>query len=265
MVVVVHKKIGLALILILGGSVQTMQACGPLDPCTFSLQVHGGVLPIVWSGRHNDWVNEVELPSFRHLFKEPWTIGGKIGYNWAEWVEVYVEVDYASAHGKECITFEVTCPSSVNGNATISESLSKYSAVGLYGGSRFYWNSCWQSCGFDRASFFLGTKVGFLYHKQIDVAISATSSAGNSVPVVVPMFFRTNTVSAGLNLGMEWDLWCNFSLVLTGEVVANGGLRENPIICLGTPIPGINAMTALVGGFSTEVWFPITLGLKYTF
>lgn len=248
---------------------QSDDCCNYLMPCGFSLQVQGGVNPIIWANRSDECcINDAELPSFHHLFKTPWVVGGKIGYNLTGCSEIYVEGLYTQAKGKVCNGVTVTCPEIINGTATISSEMGKYKAFAFYGGTRYYFginclNEC--SCFIDRAAFFIGMQVGFVHHKRVDVTLASTSLVGNSGPLTRAMFLKNNTISAGGNFGLDLAFNDCFSLVFTVEVIGNGAAKNCPIACLDNPIPGINANTIVTGRYGTEIWIPITAGLKYTF
>ena len=230
--------------------------------CSFNVELHGGVVPIIWAGRGSDCTNQGDrLPSFHDLFKIPFIVGGKVGWNWNECSEIFVQVDYVQAHGR-CGSFSINCPSSVNGNAVIASGVGKYTAIGFWVGSRYYFN---LDCVCRALSFFAGLQVGFVQHRQIDISLSATSNVGTAPVSCHPMFLRTTTISGGANFGLDLCLTPCLSLVLTGAVLGNGAIRNYPVICLETPLPGINSATVLVGRFQTELWFPLTLGLKFTY
>lgn len=275
-----QRIVRLVIVLMLVASIETQalhnqydncceEVCNYLIPCDFSVQVHAGVNPIIWAQRNDDCcINGAELPSFRHLFKLPWIVGGKFGYNLTPCAEIYVEGNYTQAKGKKCDGFIVNCPQSVNGTTTINSELHKYKAFAFYGGARYYFgsdclNQC--SCFIGRAAFFIGMQVGFVHHKKLDVTLSATSLVGNVSPFIKTIFLKNNTISAGGNFGLDLAFNDCFSLVFTVEVIGNGATKNCPILCLDTPLPGINANTIVVGRYGTEIWIPITLGLKYNF
>lgn len=242
--------------------------CNYLVPCDYSIQFQGGVNPIVWTHRSDDCcIDGAELPSFHHLFKLPWVVGGKFGYNITGCSEIYLEGIYTQAKGKLCDGITVTCPQSVNGTATITSELSKYKAFALYAGTRYYFgNNCLSQCScLDRAAFFIGMQVGFVHHKRIDVTLNSTSLVGDSGPFTRTMFLKNNTISAGGNFGVDLAFNDCFALVFTVEVIGNGAAQNCPISCLDNPLPGINANTIVTGRYGTEIWIPITAGLKYTF
>lgn len=241
-------------------------ACDYLAPCGWSVQVQGGVNPIVWAKRDNSfWVDGLGLPSFLHLFKIPWIVGGKVGYNLNGCTEIYVEGDYTQARGKHR-TFSATSP--LNGLTNFVAELSKYKAYGVWGGARYYFGlDCLSdcSCFIDRAAFFIGLQVGFVHHNQLDVALTSTTAVGYVTgPVFYQVFFKNYTISAGGNVGVDFAVNDCFSVVFTAEFLGNGASRSCPVGCSGTPLAGLYSEPVNVG-FDTELWFPVTLGLKYNF
>jgi hypothetical protein len=239
--------------------------CNYLLPCAWTVEVHGGVNPIQWLDRNDACcINGVILPKFRHLFKIPWIVGGKIGYNLTECTEIYIEGDYTQARGKTCNDITVTCPTSTS---IFTSTLNKYKAYGIYGGARYYFGfNCLNQCScIERAAFFIGLQVGFVHHKEIDVTLSATNPAGNTAPFTNTIFLKNYTISAGGNVGVDFAFNDCFALVFTVAILGNGPAKNCPITCLATPLPGIDANMIVTGRFGTELWIPITAGFKYSF
>lgn len=245
--------------------------CDYLAPCDWSIQVQGGVNPIVWTHRNDECcINGAELPSFFHTQNVPWIVGGKLGYNLSECVEVYVEGDYTQANGKHCESFTVDCSQSVNGTSSFVSKVGKYKAFGVWGGARYYFGSNYLnfcSCFIERAAFFIGMQVGFVHHHSLGVALTATNVNTGAVtgPFETTMFLKGNTISAGGNVGIDFAVNDCFSVVFTVEFLGNGAAKNCPISCLPNPLPGNNSNTISVGRYGTEIWFPITGGLKYNF
>lgn len=242
--------------------------CNYLLPCAWNIEVFGGVNPIQWLNRNDDCcIDGALLPKFRHLFKIPWIVGGRLGYNLTECTEVYIEGDYTQANGKTCNGTTVVCSQSVNGTTILNSQLNKYKAFAVYGGARYYWGmNCLSQCScINRAAFFIGMQVGFVHHKRIDITLSATNPLGNTSPFTRTIFLKNNVISAGGNFGVDFAFNDCFGFVFTVAVLGNGASKNCPVLCLDTPLPGINANTIAVGRFGTELWIPITLGFKYTF
>jgi hypothetical protein len=243
--------------------------CNPLYCGAWDLQVQGGVSPITW--RNRGPINAVicgssvtspvvaiydTFPNFSKFHKVPWIVGGQVGYHMSDNTRVFVEFDYLQSNGKN----DVLVPLSTNANQSVTYSFAKYKLFEGYVGARYYWD---RWC--DRLSFFLGGKVGFAHHKKqnVDLSVLLTSTA---VPFSDVEFNRSNTViSGGGHIGLDYCICGNWSLVLTGEVVASCGPRGVGLINLGTNqnLAGVSSIfTASIG---TELRFPVTLAVRYSF
>ncbi len=260
--------------------------CNPLYCGAWSVQVQAGVAPIIW--RHRGEFNLVscssnsanpifplasELPKFSKLFKTPWIVGGKVGYDFSDNTEVYVEVNYLQAKHKDVAhsTFPIL---NVPGQALVF-AFGKYNLIDAYVGVRYYWD---RWC--DSVSFFLGGQVGLTSHRHTRVAITL-----NGAPVVLlptpgagcpgsasaaasdnNFFQNSNVISGGLNLGLDYCICGNWSLVLTGEFIASCGPRARTTSLFATALPAPTlASNLIVGGTGTELRFPVTLGVRYSF
>ena len=259
--------------------------CGnPLNCGSVDFQIQAGVAPVLWRDRgefsavtcnglaipgfNQTIVNFFKLPKFSTLFHVPWIVGGHIGYGLTDYAEVYVEFNYRSAKAKTFSLLNVTIPNDVV-NITLSSN-DHYRVFDAYLGARYYWGF---DCCCTNMAFFFGGKFGLVHHKGVNAAFNVTSVV---CPVEAalnltsfPLFFRNTAPAAGLNLGFEWCVGCNFSVVLTGEVVATCGPKSNnnvPNINSGCNIlPTIFPTNLIVGHIGTELFFPVTLGLKYSF
>ncbi len=221
-----------------------------------NLEVHGGIYPTFWVGR-SGCCNSGCLAKFQDLFKLPWYVGARLGYDVGCCMELYGEVNFAQANGKNKL-FNVACTSSVNGNSAITSKASHYRIVSGYVGSHYYFNSeCWCN----NVNFFVGGKLGFIYHKAINATISATSTVGNLAATEVPLFCKTTTVSAGGSVGLDYNFCDCLSLVFCVELVGSGALKSNTVICLPSAIPGVNSATLTNGQMNAELSVPVTLGL----
>ena len=253
--------------------------CNPLYCGALDLQFQGGVAPIIWTDRGNFSFVEClgvpaanaivpifELPRFFSLFKVPWTVGGQVGYAVDDNIRVYLEFNYLQAKGKGNSSLSAASASSsqVFGTNPVVLTMHKYKLYDVYLGGRYYWD---RWC--DRVSFFAGAKVGLTYHKSInfDSTISGTTLTTDE------HFFRKNTmVSGGLNFGLDFCFCGNWSLVLTGELVASCGPKGNSIAfgqpgaCSTTPtLPAPGLENILIGSIGTELRFPITAAVRYSF
>jgi len=243
--------------------------CNPLYCGAWDLQVQGGVAPILW--RNRGPINAVNcgsqvpnpivaiydtFPKFRTFWKLPFIVGGQMGYAMSDNTRVFVEFDYVQSNGKN----NVLVPFSTVATQSITYSFAKYKLFEGYVGARYYMD---RWC--DRVSFFLGGKVGFAHHKKQSVDLSVLIVAP-AVPLADVGFYNSNTViSGGGHIGLDYCICGNWSLVLTGEVVASCGPRGVGVINLpvNASFVGVtNLFTAYIG---TELRFPVTLAVRYSF
>lgn len=258
--------------------------CNPLYCGAYSVQFHAGVAPIVWRSRgeldiisctSNDAnplvVVADQFPQFKKLYRAPWYIGGKFGYDFTDNAEVYLELDYLQAKRKSNTNnqFVILNP---NLAQTLTLDLGKYKLFEVYVGARYYTDRCWCN-----AAFFLGGKIGFTHHKHTNVQFlingspipvipTSTCPDGQTGSIDNHLFSNSNVVSGGLNFGLDY-CWCgNWSFVITGEVIAAGAPCSRTTAVFANPTPAPLFATGVVfGGFCTELRFPVTAGIRYTF
>ncbi len=260
--------------------------CNPLYCGAWDLQGQVGVVPILWVDR--GIINEVScaqvvlagsnsifplfnIPKFRTFFGIPWTVGGQIGYAASDNVRFYLEVNYLQARAKDTVllaTVGVTPATSILFNTK------KYRLIDAYIGARYYWD---RWC--ERVSFFLGAKAGLTHRNRVQWSPTITVSPSEGVVIPPIDLFSRNTVpSGGINFGFDYCYCGCWSFVLTGEIVASCGPKSNSNIAFGQPgagctglavqgalpaVPGINNL--LIGTIGTEVRFPITAAVRYSF
>ncbi len=261
--------------------------CGdPLNCGSINFLVHGGVAPTLWrnrgdfslvscnalntSGIGQTVVKLFELPKFSKFFHVPWIVGGQIGYALTDHIEVYLEANYRSSKAKNFVLNNVVLTPFENGNVSFVFQNS-YRVIDAYVGARYYWGRCW--C--DRVAFFLGGKFGLVHHQPVNFQFlivqqtcpigAPLSSNGNT-----PLFLRNTVPAVGANFGFDWCIGCGWSVVLMGEVVAANGPKSNanivvPNSCTGGILPALLPTNILIGNIETELFFPVTLGLKYSF
>ncbi len=241
--------------------------CNPLYCGAWDLQIHGGVNPIKWRDRgtlfgincalDNPVFDSGELLNFKHFFKTPWIVGGQVGYHWSDNARVYLEFNYSQSKAK---TIEV--PATATTGIIEFSTLSKYKIFDAYVGARYYWD---RWC--DRVAFFLGAKVGLTHHKSNSSNITFQSPIVTS-PVIIATdadIFRSNTVvSGGADFGFDVCFCGNWSFVVTGAVLASCGPRNNQFVAVAND--EIGDVTGLfLAGIGTELRFPVTAGIRYSF
>lgn len=254
--------------------------CEALYHNAFDVQFHAGAAPIVWTDKGDIsfvqcMANPVtsgiaflfEVPRFFKLFRVPWTVGAQVGYALDQHVRLFAEFNYLQANGKgnALVTSEgVAVPQ------TIAFSLRKYKLFDVYLGAQYYWN---RAC--DWVAPFVGVKFG-LTHRQ-HTRFSSTLTSAQIVPPVtltdnVDLFHGHTVPSGGLQLGLDFCFCGCWSVQLVGELVAACGPDsaqipfgqiDNCQVIQPVPVPGINNL--LIGHIGTELRFPITLGIRYSF
>jgi hypothetical protein len=236
--------------------------CNPLYCGAWDLQIQAGVNPIKWRHRGNLFVNDCtnspanpfvvlgQIRSFNDFFKTPWIVGGQIGHHWSDNARVYVEFNYSQAKAKTSILI-------APGATTLATTFDKYKIFDAYVGARYYWD---RWC--DRVAFFLGGKVGLTHHKSLDGAYTAVD--GTVILGTFRTFESSTVVSGGADFGFDVCFCGNWSFVVTGSVIASCGPASNPnTILLSPSVPEQSLL--LVGQIGTELRFPVTAGIRYSF
>ncbi|MFA6914941.1 MAG: hypothetical protein WC222_00960 [Parachlamydiales bacterium] len=242
--------------------------CETVDPCCYqgplceggwSILAKGGIDPIHWTERGKVWLTvPAAVPAvfsvsrtakFRNQFELPYIVGGEIAYNLSDNAQLFVEANYIHGKGK---TFNF-----IAGTFVVSEVNDDYEAWSGYIGGRYYFSRSWIC---DRVSPFVGLKAGFVNHRQVKYGLSLFGTFIEKDPYYV----GKSGVSAGVQLGFDILITDALSAVLNLEAVASQGPRANrnnefdPVLTGG--LTNVN-----IGQVGTEVSFPITLGLRYTF
>jgi hypothetical protein len=247
---------------------------------SWNVDFHGGVTPIIWKSRGevdlvacgsdatglNPMIQlAAHLPKFNHLYKTPWTVGGKIGYAACENVEFNFEMNYLQANRKCAITYNVLGLD----DEVFRINPGKYRLFDAYLGSRYYFNRIWCQ----HLSFYLGGKIGLTHryktcatYSMNDVALVPLSVSCSPCDTVIKDIWRkNNNVSGGLQLGFDVCFCNGWSVFASAEVVASCGPRANTAINFQTPTPAPLFATNLIsGGIGTELRFPVTFGIKFT-
>lgn len=259
-------------------------SCNPLYCGAWSVQFQAGVAPILWHKRgeldilsctsspDNPIISLASsLPKFSRLYRVPWYIGGKVGYDYTDNMELYFEFDYLQAKRKnnDNSSFSIL---SLSPAQVLQLTLGKYKLFEGYVGARYYWD---RWC--DRVAFFLGAKVGFTAHRKTSLALALNGTPISVVPTPScpgtlvgstdnNFFSHSTNISGGLNAGFDICFCGNWSLVLTGEFVASCGPRSVTTLVFGaaTAAP-LFATGLIIGGIYTELRFPVTAGVRYTF
>lgn len=249
-------------------------SCNPLYCGAWDVQVHAGVEPIVWTDRDNislvqctatpaaNPINILfEIPKFSKFHKTPWVLGGQLGYHHSDNVRLYVEFDYVQASRKNDVEIQT-----FNASNSFVFNLQKYRLFEAYVGARYYWD---RWC--DRVSFYLGLKAGLVHHKRSHYSATITPPAPAVLFADDVTLFRSKTLpSGGIDFGFDICFCGCWSLVIGGGVIASCGPDSENLnftssngCTVNTTVPGVNAL--LVGHIGTELRFPVTVGVRYSF
>ncbi len=251
------------------------------------LELRAGIAPTVWLSRAsflavscnatsmlglpNPVIPLFQMPRFRQVFSVPWFLSGRVMYQANDEIEWYLEAEYHQAQPRTFTLSDLIIPNI----DTIFFSLkpSSYKVFGCSVGARVYCHDWYTRCA--DIEVFFGGKLGFVHHFKTQFVFTTASL---TVPPPAPfvsdslVLFKSNTVpAAGLNIGCTGDFKCGWAWIITAEFVVTGGPRANANIPFdySTQSVVINPVLApnnfIIGSIGTEIFFPITLGLKYNF
>jgi hypothetical protein len=260
--------------------------CGdPLNSCSVNFAFFGGVAPSIWTNRGNfsliscnalalvppapdALVPLFEIPRFNKLFHIPWIVGGWIGYALTCNIELFLQVDYRQAGVRNPFVLNnIAAPGDQTLNVTWTLN-NRYRAFDAFIGARYYWGRCW--C--DRIAFFVGGQFGLVHRKGIDFSYVITNPA--CAPQIltvtnVPLFLRNTVPAAGFNIGIDWCFGCGWSGFIMVDFIGACGPRSNTFNTgLNTTCSALGILLpsdAVIGGISSEVFFPVVVGVKYSF
>lgn len=213
----------------------------------FSASVHMGIIPSFYMSRKTP-NNSTELlgtkpPKFSKQFNMPTDLVGELGYVVKNSLEVFYNFDWSHANGKR-LNF-------TQSNFDFNQKFSAYNAYGNYLGARYYFTF---KCSPVKP--FVGAKIGLLSQNSIKVDQTATL-LGISSDTNFVYFRKKNSFAGGFQLGVEWQLKKNFSLVLKAEALASFS-RKGTYLINNPPVQLFK-----VGSTGGQFSFPITLGVKF--
>lgn len=257
--------------------------CGdPLNCGSVNFWVRAGVAPTIWHDRgdfsfvscnalsipnvSSNVIPVFPLPKFKDFFKTPWIIGGQIGYAVTDCFEFYIEANYRKASQRQYVLGDVAIPNDVV--SIVIDFQDGYRAVDFYVGARYYWGRCW--C--DRLAWFLGGKFGLVHRQAVDFDFTITSTFCPASAALTgtnrEFFARKNSPAAGVNFGLDWCWGCGWSFVIMAEVVATCGPCSNDNLVIPSncsQLPSLLPSNIIIGHIGTEIFFPVTFGVKYSF
>lgn len=190
------------------------------------------------------------MPKYSQFFKVPVYVGGSLNWEAYESLIGYFELTYRHGKGKTVQIPANLTP--IHEQFLYTIEMQVFRALGFYGGIT---QKIISFCGcFDLG---IGAKIGLMHHWQINGHITASD-----YDQCVPLFYKNTVLSGGLLVNVE-KLFCDcFSLAITGEVVASGGLKNNRNYHDEQQIQITNANFGAIG---TEILFPVYIGFTYLF
>ncbi len=251
-------------------------SCKPLHCGAFDIQLQGGINPIHWQNKDkfytvncvgfiNPVVEIFDIPQFHTFFHMPWIVGGQLGYECSDNTRIYLEFNYSQARAKSLINIVTNNPLVVPPQ-TVTFDITKYRLYDCYVGVRYYFDR------YNHLSLFIGGKVGLTHHNAVTLNTLTITAPGISPIIVVPptpitqLFKSNNSVSGGFNIGLDCCVCENIALVITGEIVASCGPHNNPnIVLMPSMSDVISATNITIGQIQTELRFPVTAGIRYSF
>lgn len=215
-------------------------------------------------------------------------VGGEVGYITGPHCLYFIDLIYNRARGN-CIptrtynfiqAMDGCCENECNDcsdplvSSQAGYAFGNYTAFGAYVGNRHYFNRIW--C--DRLSVFLGLKVGILHRQKVCVTGTIPAITNNGVTIFNESTFKavplckTNSISGGVQIGIDYCINDCLSFLVDFEVVASGPARVNRNIPFAIPTPALAGVDALAFPFPTNLsagpsgvllQFPIWAGLRW--
>jgi hypothetical protein len=255
--------------------------CGdtPLNCRRVNLKIRGGINPTIFTdsnpvlawglnpaGNALAVVNATDDLKFKDFFKTPgWIVAGEIGFAATERNECFLEFNYAQNKGRtdQTITGFRAANDSVR---DLIYSVESYKNFGAFLGHRMYWGRF--AC--NRFDFFVGSKIGLNYRNRIhfdSIKVGNNEQKpDDNLKDVNLAFLKDTVVAGGLQLGFDVCLWSNLKLMVVGEVVASGALRNNQNLAITTAgiLPNTTSRLSLPQT-GTLVTFPVSAGFVWQF
>jgi len=256
-----HKAITtclLFLLTLLSPSIAMAQYFSNTCQGRWSFSIHGGIAPNVYVDRDTANASSatppafqlIKIPAFHNQFKTPFFLQGELGYMVGNDWEVFYDFDWSHSKGKShAFTHKNTAgPIDAQGQQKFSD----FNGYGNYLGTRYY-------VSFESVPLkpFAGLKIGVMSRSAVK-AKQTTTSFGRIFNDNFTYFKQDTTISGGLQLGADWQLTQNLSLMFKGEVIATNE-RKSRIIFNHPPRPVIKA-----GNAAIQLSIPITVGVKWT-
>ncbi len=214
----------------------------------FSASANVGIMPAFYMSRktpnNTTALTGVKPPEFSKQFKMPFDLAGELGYVVKNDLEVFYNFDWSHGGGK---TYNFT-----QNGVTFDQKFSKYNAYGNYLGARYYFTF---KCSPVKP--FVGAKIGILSQNSVKVNQTVTGF-GASQNTNFAYFGKKNSFAGGFQVGVNWQLLKNVSLVFKAEALASFS-RKGTFLINRPPVQLFK-----VGSTGGQFSFPITLGVRFT-
>ena len=237
---------------------------GPLSCNAFGVQIKGGVTPSWFEDRGNNWAYNPSLlvpvipfgksVQFDKIFDTPWQVGAELEWNASTHVQFFAEYVYFQAEGKRHRFFV--------DDVEFFHRNRKLETNAFYLGARYFFGNIWCSeCGMGSVAPFIGFKGGLVWRNNTKNRFDET---------FVDLDYDRNNknnraaLSAGIQIGLDWSINCNWGVVLTVEGVGTERFAGRRDVSIANPVPG--GVTELhFGDRGKLISVPVTLGVRYTF
>lgn len=238
---------------------------GPLACNSFGIAVKGGVTPCWFTDRgHILLTNPLVFPyvfegpkepDFNKIFDLPWQVGAELQWNASSHVQFFAEYVFLNTKGKKHrFLFDE--------NFFFRNHNRDFETNGVYLGARYYFGNVWCSeCGTSSIAPFVGFKGGVVWHEKTKCRSHLVFDNLDCDLLSHDQFRQQTLISAGVQVGLDWSINCNWGVVFTVEAVGTQGLRNNRNVL--TSLPFLSNLSRGETGHILSV--PVTLGVRYTF
>ncbi len=232
---------------------------GPLRCGSIGVQIGGGWCPINNTHKGKVWLtipgflpssvfSVSRIPQFRTQFNTPWIVNGLATYNLTDHVQLFGELNYRHATGKN--------RNYRPGPFYVREEVSNFRSWAWYIGGRYFFDRLF--C--DSLSPFIGFKTGLVRTHQVsyDVYLAGIYIENG------PYWYGNTGVSGGLQIGADYALTDHIGIIFTVEAVATQGMKPNSNNVLDPLVSG-GLTNVNFGDQGIQMSYPITLGVRYNF
>lgn len=258
----------------------------PIKQGEWNISIKGGIAPTTWLNRRNEYVvsiNQQNTPivtsknigSFEDNFDMPWTASVEVAYNISDYSQIFVEGSYKSAPNKKSTKKEV------DGIKLRERTDDAHDWSGYFGVRQFFCRD-WVC---DSVAPYIGFKAGFVNHQKINTHFYVGKVAQNqnqnqnqneaqNKPQIVyneigkqVQFQSTTGISAGAFIGLDCALMESLNIQLQIEVIASQPIqgRQNVEFPGSRTLQPGEITNIMAGKINSELTFPITVGLRYSF